>query len=78
MSGVEVIVTERLKFAHAPGGIFSGEKLKMVLFGCSGELPPVTGLRVAVTVFPPSVPVSVAVVNRSALLKEIVTEEVII
>ncbi len=77
--GLEVSVTERLKLAAAPGGIISGgEKLKMVLFGSSGELPPVTGTTVAVTLFAPVVPMTVAEVNRSALSKEIVTEEVVI
>ena len=40
-----------------------------MLFGCSGELPPDTGLRVAVEVFGPAVAVSVAELNKSALAK---------
>ena len=58
-----------------PVGIISGgEKVKTVLLGCSGELPPEIGTTVEVT---PSATMPVMVAdNRSALPNETVTFEV--
>lgn len=76
---MELSVTARLNVAVAPVGITrGGTRVKVVRFGTSGELPPVTGLTVAVEVLPPAVAVSVAEENRSALSKEIITDEVTI
>jgi hypothetical protein len=61
-----------------PVGIISGgEKVKTVLLGCSGELPPEVGTTVELTEPPPAtLPVMVADVKRSALPNEMVMLEV--
>jgi hypothetical protein len=76
---VVVTTTDSVMVADSPFGITSGGlKLNGVMFGCSGELPPVTGLTVAVTDVSPTLAVTVADVNRSALVKVIITCEVTI
>jgi hypothetical protein len=73
-----VTVVVRVYVAMPPVGIISGgEKVKIVLLGCSGELPNETGTTVDVT-DPPSttLPVMVADENRSALPNATVTCEV--